>query len=146
MIGLIVTGHGNFAKGITSAIELVLGKQESYIDVNFPLGDTATELEENMTKAIKKLESCEHIAVFADLLSGSPFNTAIMKAMQDERIKVIYGVNFGMLIEAVMARNTDVSIDELLSKAIATGKDQIGIFNVDNIKDNNNATDNDDEL
>lgn len=141
MIGIIVTGHGIFAKGITTALELVLGKQEMYIDVDFPAGDTSTELGENITKAINKLENCENIVIFADLLSGSPFNTAIMEAMKDERIKVVYGVNFGMLIEAVMNRNTGVDFNELVNKAIEAGKNQIGVFNADDVKDTN-----DDEL
>ncbi|KYC73250.1 PTS sugar transporter subunit IIA [Heyndrickxia coagulans] len=66
--------------------------------------------------------------VFADLLSGSPFNTAIMKAMKDDRIKVIYGVNLGMLIEAVMNRNMGTSVDEIVQNALANGKNQIGVF------------------
>jgi len=136
MIGIIVTGHGNFAGGITTALELVLGKQERYIDVDFPIGDTAVELEQNMTEAVDKLENCRNIVVFADLLSGSPFNTAIMKAMQDERIKVIYGVNLGMLIEAVMNRNTGVDFNELVNRAIETGRSQIGVFDADTVKDN----------
>lgn len=135
MIGIIVTGHGNFAEGITTALELVLGKQEMYLDVNFPAGDTAVELEKNMTNAINKFENCEHIIVFADVLSGSPFNTAIMKAMQDERMKVIYGVNFGMLMEAVMNRNTGMEFNEIVSNAVRTGKSQIGVFNADAVKD-----------
>ncbi|MEC2224611.1 MULTISPECIES: PTS galactosamine/N-acetylgalactosamine transporter subunit IIA [Heyndrickxia] len=128
MIGMIVTGHGEFATGITSALELVLGKQESYVCVNFPNGDTAVELEKNLDRAVSQLEECDHIIVFADLLSGSPFNTAIMKAMKDKRIKVIYGVNFGMLIEAVMNRNMGTSVDEIVQNALANGKNQIGVF------------------
>jgi len=134
MIGIIVTGHGNFAKGITTALDVVLGKQEMYINVDFPVGDTATELEENITKAINYLENCENIVVFADLLSGSPFNVSIMKAMQDERIKVVYGVNFGMLIESVMNRNTGMNINELVNKAIEVGKSQVGVFNSNDVK------------
>ena len=30
MIGILVTGHGNFATGITSSLELIAGKQENY--------------------------------------------------------------------------------------------------------------------
>jgi len=129
MIGIIVTGHGTFANGMTTGLEVVFGKQEMYLEVNFPSGDTAVELEENMTNAMNKLEDCENILVFADLLGGSPFNAAIMKAMKDERIKVIYGVNFGMLVEAVMNRNTGMDFNEIVSNAVETGKNQIGTFN-----------------
>ncbi len=143
MTGIIVTGHGTFARGITTALELVLGKQESYIDVNFPSGDTAVELEGNMTAAIDKLEGCENIVIFADLLSGSPFNTAIMKAMKDERIKVVYGVNFGMLVEAVMERNNGKDADDIAGNAVETGKSQIGVFNPNIVRDDE---DDDEEL
>lgn len=56
MIGILVTGHGRFATGITSALELVLGKQEWFEAVDFPDGDTKTELERNMDEALKRLE------------------------------------------------------------------------------------------
>lgn len=135
MIGIIVTGHGNLAQGLTSALELILGKQEMYIDVNFPSGDTAIQLEENIGKAIDGFKSYESIVVFADLLSGSPFNTTVIKAIQDKRIRVIYGVNLGMLVEAVMNRNIGVSVDELVNSAVQTGKTQIGVFNAADVKD-----------
>lgn len=65
-----------------------------------------------------------------DLLSGSPFNTAIMLAMKNPNIHVIYGTNLGMLIETVLKRNNQASIEELIDTAISTGKQQIGIFEV----------------
>lgn len=133
MIGIIVTGHGNFATGITSALEAIMGKQEQYINVDFPREDTATELKENIANAIDKLKSCDNIIVFADLLSGSPFNTAIMKAMEDERIKVIYGVNLGMLVEAIMNRNKGIDFNEIVKNAVETGKSQVGLFDTKNI-------------
>lgn len=138
MIGFILTGHGNFAEGLSSAMEVVIGKQEWFINVNFPKEDTSFQLDEKMSEAFNSLERCEKIIVFADLLSGSPFNAAIMKAMENDRIKVIYGVNFGMLIEAVMNRNAGIELKTILKNAIETGKNQIGIFEVDNIKNENN--------
>ena len=35
MIGIIVTGHGRFAEGITSSIEMIAGAQADYEAVNF---------------------------------------------------------------------------------------------------------------
>ena len=39
MIGIIVAGHGNFASGITSMLELVVGKPENYEYIDFLQGD-----------------------------------------------------------------------------------------------------------
>ena len=35
MIGLIVTGHGNFGSGLTSSLNLIAGEQENYQYVDF---------------------------------------------------------------------------------------------------------------
>lgn len=128
MIGVIVSGHGNFATGMTSALNLILGNQDNYKTVDFPESDTATELENNIKDAIKSLCHCEKIIIFCDLLSGSPFNISIMEAMKTENIKVIYGTNLGMLIESMMKRNMGVEFDSLVNEAIEIGKSQIGLF------------------
>ena len=58
MTGIIVCGHGHFAKGLTSALHLIMGEQDNYIAVDFPSGDTKTELEK------KHLSSCCAIKPF----------------------------------------------------------------------------------
>ena len=130
MTGIIVCGHGHFAKGLTSALHLIMGEQDNYIAVDFPSGDTKTELEKNIYRAVAQLSRSENILIMCDLLSGSPFNTAIMLAMKNPNIHVIYGTNLGMLIETVLKRNNQASIEELIDTAISTGKQQIGIFEV----------------
>ena len=130
MIGIIICGHGHFASGLTSALQLIMGEQENYIAVDFPKGDTNTELEKNINKAVEQLHDSESILVMSDLLSGSPFNTAIMLAMKKPNIHVIYGANLGMLIETVMKRNNGATIEDLIDTAISTGKQQIGIFEI----------------
>ena len=128
MVGIIVCGHGLFASGLTSALELIMGEQENYQAVDFKKGETNTELTEKIHKAITNFEKMDNILVMSDLLSGSPFNTAVMEALKDERIKVVYGTNLGMLIETVLKRNMGENIDELLENALSTGKEQIGCF------------------
>lgn len=135
MFGIIVTGHGNFATGITSSIELIIGRQEKYVAVDFPQTDTKTELETKIRQAIEGYKEEEHILIFCDLLSGSPFNASIMEAMKDDRIRVIYGVNLGMLIEALMERMQGELFETVLMNAIEGGKQQIGVFEASAMND-----------
>ena len=51
MIGILVTGHGNFASGLTTALELLAGPQEAYQAVDFLPEHSADELKEKMQKA-----------------------------------------------------------------------------------------------
>lgn len=135
MFGIIVTGHGYFATGIASAMELIIGKQEKFIAVDFPQTDTKTELENNIRQAIKQYKEEEHILILCDLLSGSPFNVSIMEAMNDDRIRVIYGTNLGMLIETVMERMQGESFENILSVTIDGGKMGIGLFEATAVED-----------
>jgi PTS system N-acetylgalactosamine-specific IIA component len=135
MIGILITGHGNFASGIASAIEVILGKQENFVTVDFPDGDTKTELEQKIQDGFSKLSNCEHLVVFCDLLSGSPFNTVVPYAMKNDNIRVFFGTNLAMLMEFTMNRNMGSSFGELIPEVVACGKSQVGIFTVKNIEE-----------
>ena len=57
MIGIIVAGHGNFASGITSMLELVVGKPENYEYIDFLQGESQEALEDDYRE---KLVAAEH--------------------------------------------------------------------------------------
>lgn len=139
MIGIIVSGHGKFASGISAALELIMGQQECYEVIDFPYGDTIHELETNIKQTLEKLSDCENILAFTDLLSGSPFNVLSMESLKDSKIKVIYGTNLGMLVESVMKRNIELPFEQIVSEAIEIGKQQIGLFEF--IEDNDEFDD-----
>ena len=103
MIGILVAGHGHFATGIRSAVELILGEQENFVAVDFPEGDTKTELEVNINEALQELSEMEHILIF-------------------------YGTNLGMLVNTAMNRNMGDSWEELISDIIETGQSGVGTF------------------
>ena len=128
MIGILVAGHGRFATGIRSAVELILGEQENFVAVDFPEGDTKTELEVNINEALQELSEMEHILIFCDIISGSPFNVSLMKTMDDSRVKIFYGTNLGMLVNTAMNRNMGDSWEELISDIIETGQSGVGTF------------------
>ena len=123
MVGIIITGHCNFATGIASAVKLVAGQQKNLEAVDFP--DTYST-EELKIKLIDKLEECKNIIFFTDIVGGSPFKiSAELAATSSKNIKIISGTNLGMLIENVMMRDMDINFDELVETAISTGKQQV---------------------
>ena len=52
MTGIMVLGHGHFASGIASAAELILGKQDDFVWVDFPEGDTKADWEARMAEGL----------------------------------------------------------------------------------------------
>lgn len=125
MIGIIVTGHGNFGSGLTSSLKLIGGDPENYEYVDFLSEYSVEDLERELKKAMDSLKDCEGILVLSDLAGGSPFKTAVILSMGYENMTVIGGTNLPMLIEVSMARKFIEDMDSLVNMAINTGKDQV---------------------
>ena len=86
MVGLIVTGHGHFATGLTSSVDLIAGPQQNYVAVDFD-GNGTEKLEADLAAAFETLKDCSGIIVFSDLAGGSPFKTAAVLAAGNIRLK-----------------------------------------------------------
>lgn len=126
MIGMILTGHGNFASGLKSSMKLIGGEPENFVAVDFLENYSTEDLEKELVKALETLDTKDGVIIFSDLAGGSPFKTSVELSMKrKENIKVIAGTNLGMLIEIGMSRSFIEDIEVLTDMAISTGKDQV---------------------
>lgn len=127
MIGFLLTGHGEFAPGLASALELVAGKQEAFKVVPFDV-EKAAEYPELLHTEIEQLrEQTDAVLVFVDLLGGTPFNQAMINTQSTSDVNVVTGTNLPMLIETLFTRNSDASatLDSLTECAIAAGQNGV---------------------
>lgn len=127
MIGFLLTGHGEFAPGLASALELVAGKQEAFKVVPFDM-EKAAEYPELLHTEIEQLrEQTDAVLVFVDLLGGTPFNQAMINTQSISDVNVVTGTNLPMLIETLFTRNSDASatLDSLTECAIAAGQNGV---------------------
>ena len=127
MLGIIVTGHGNFATGLTSSVKLIAGIPEHYEAVDFVETDSVEDLEKKLNAALDRLSDCDGVIVFSDLLGGSPFKTAVEVSLKrpEANMVVLSGTNLGMIIESSMARAFVEDAQSLADMAVNTGKDQV---------------------
>lgn len=125
MIGMIVTGHGHFASGLTSSVKLIAGLPDKYEYIDFEEQHGISELSANLENAIEKLSDCTGIIIFTDLVGGSPFKTSVELSLKHENIAVISGTNLGMLIETSMSRGFLDDLNTLCEGCLQTGKDQL---------------------
>ena len=77
MLGLLVTGHGHFATGLNSSLELIAGAQPNVALVDFEADHSIEVLKDNLTKALDSLKEYDGVLVLSDLPGGSPFKTAL---------------------------------------------------------------------
>lgn len=135
MIGLIVTGHGNFATGITSSFRLIAGDAPNYEAVDFLPEESIEMLTEKMKGVVSRLEACDSILVLADLAGGSPYNVASKLRMERmDTMEVMAGTNLAAIIEAGLGREMAATAKELAGTVAQTAKSQVIRFLTDEEK------------
>lgn len=122
MTGIIVTGHGQFAEGVMSAITLVAGEQEQIRAVNFMKDEGVEDLRCHMTQAIGDLESRD-VLLMVDILGGSPFHVAAGLMAEDtgKNLQVVAGVNMASIVQAVFMRE-NIPFDQLAAEVSEAGR------------------------
>ena len=130
MLGLLVTGHGHFATGLGSSLELIAGAQPNVALVNFEADHSIEVLKENLNKAFDSLKEYDGVLVLSDLPGGSPFKTAVECKFErpDQAIEVIAGTNLPLLIASSTMTSVFDSPLDLAEAMIPEGKDSIFRF------------------
>jgi len=131
MIGIIISGHANFATGLNSSLELIAGKQAHVKTVDFLEGNSSEDLTANLKAAINSIENCDKYLIFTDLIGGSPFKLSVelkYELANEKEIEVISGTNLGMIIETSMMATASDDLNSLIESAINTGKSQVYKF------------------
>ncbi len=125
MIGVVVTGHANFASGLTSSVNLIAGEQEDYRAVDFLPTYSLEDLARELTKALDDLKDCDGVLVFSDLMGGTPFKTAVEVGFPRGNVNVLSGTNLAMLLETLMSRKFIDSLEDLTTTALEVGAEGI---------------------
>lgn len=128
MIGIILTGHGNFATGLASSVELIAGKVENFAAVDFIAGDGQEQLSEKLKVELDNFKELDGILIMSDLMGGTPFKTSVMESVHNPKVKVIAGTNLPMLIDACLSKEFASEIQEFALNVIEVGKDSIVEF------------------
>lgn len=129
MIGLIVTGHGHFASGLTSSLKLIAGNQLTHYEyVDFESNDSVEMLEEKLNNAFDSLKDCDGILVLSDLIGGSPFKSSTVIGMPKGNVEIVAGTNLPMLIEMNLIRTFESDVHKIVDQAVETGKNMVTKF------------------
>lgn len=128
MIGMIVSGHGEFAPGLTNAMEMIAGKQDAFLAIPFKEGQDLKMFEAEMLKAAQDLAAtAEGVVFFTDLLGGTPFRTAMLASAQVANSAVVVGTNLPMLIEIALSRAAYTEAQEMAEAAKSAALDSIDV-------------------
>lgn len=125
MIGLILVTHGQLAREFVSAMEHVVGPQESIASVCIGPQDDAEGRREEISQKIAEVDQGQGVIVLTDLFGGTPSNLAI-SLLDEGRVEVIAGINLPMLIRLARARK-DMNVADAVRAARDAGRNYITI-------------------
>ena len=125
MVALLVTGHGKFATGICSALDLIAGKNKHILAVDFEMEDSTDDLLMNLEAAFAKLKEVKSIVVFSDIVGGSPFKIASELKYKYKDIEIVTGTNLPMLIKAFTLMDLYNEALDMAKMVVESGKSQV---------------------
>jgi PTS system N-acetylgalactosamine-specific IIA component len=117
---IVISGHGHFAAGIQSSIELLAGKNEDVCFIDFLVNDTDVTLKEKFNILLNQNPDSQVLFV-CDIFGGTPFKTAAELWKDNENIEVVAGCNVGSIIQAIFQRDS-VSLGQIAENIINSSK------------------------
>jgi PTS system mannose-specific IIA component len=110
MIGIVIVTHGNLAQEFKLALEHIVGAQENMVAINIAADDDMEKRRNDISEAIKAVETGAGVIILTDLFGGTPSNMAI-SMMQDDQVEVIAGINLPMLVKLAGLRETKTILE-----------------------------------
>ncbi|GJM58352.1 PTS fructose transporter subunit IIA [uncultured Dubosiella sp.] len=119
MIGIIITGHGRFASGMKSALEVIAGECENVKTVDFEQGCSVQHFEEKMRETIERQHAVfGQVIICADLVGGTPFKSSVLLTLKNSNVQVAGGTNLGLLLEVQAGAKTGSDAQHVLQNAL----------------------------
>ena len=122
---IIITGHGKFASGLKSSLNLIVGENDFINAIDFTEEKSPESLKEEIKRNLK--ETNDKVYIFTDLLGGTPFKVSSELALENSNIEVLCGTNLPMLVEASMmiSLGLDIDIDSIKDAGINNIRPQV---------------------
>ena len=125
MIGLVLVTHGRLAAEVITAMEHVVGPQESIEGICIDADDDMEARRADIATAIATVDCGKGVIILTDLFGGTPSNLAI-SLMKSDSIEVIAGVNLPMLIRLEGARKA-MGVRAAVAAAREAGRKYISV-------------------
>ncbi len=139
MKGIIISGHGQFAQGLGSMIEGIIGQPRQLAIVPFSFDSSAAELSSALKSAASAVDQGDGVIFLTDIPGGTPFNQSSEIAINNPLYEVLTGANFTMVSAAILLREEISEASVLTDEILLAGKEAITSLAI-KLNANNGAT------
>ncbi|MBR3358778.1 MAG: PTS fructose transporter subunit IIA [Solobacterium sp.] len=131
---VLLVSHGEFAPGLHKAIEMLAGSREDILSTSLKNGMGADEFAVNLREVIKNITAEDEIAVFADIVGGSPLTTTanvLGEAGLLGKTIMVGGMNLPIVLNTVLSKDYAEDLKEhIRSSVIPESREMIQEFQV----------------
>ena len=125
MIGVIVIAHFGLAEKFMEAAEKITGKKpENIVAISVNPGKEVNGINQEITKAIKKVDGKDGILILTDMFGGTPCNMSLA-FLKEGKVEVLTGLNLPMLIEVLDAKHDGKPLVDLAKYIQSLGQKNI---------------------
>jgi PTS system mannose-specific IIA component len=124
VIKIAVVAHGNLAKSLVDAAELIVGSQENLYAISNGKNGSLEYLQDKIKNFLSDVIDKDGILILTDMMGGSP-NNASCKMFDTFNVEIISGVNLPMLLSAIFASKNAENILQLSQKVFTESKKSI---------------------
>lgn len=132
---VLLVSHGEFAPGLHKAIEMLAGSnREDVLSASLKNGMGADEFADNVRAVLKDITEEDEIALFADIVGGSPLTTAANVIAEKgllDRTVMVGGMNLPLVLSTILTKDFAEDFKEHVRSAmVAEAKEMIQEFTV----------------
>lgn len=127
MVGLIISGHGEWSTGILSAVKMISGQTKQAQAIPFHQGEGVEDIKRHFKKAIELFSPQAEILFLLDMYGGSPYNAAISLAYAQSSYDIVTGVSLPMVLEA-LTMNENYALSEVVRRLKKVDRTGFRIF------------------
>ena len=125
MIGILVVTHGQLARELVTAAEIIVGEIPNVAPVSIGWHDQPDDAHNDIREGIERVETGEGTVILTDMFGGTPSNLSLA-FLEKDRVEVVTGVNLPMLIKLVSLRGAEgVDLEKAARQISAQGKESI---------------------
>ena len=118
MINIVVVTHGQLARELVAAAEMIIGEIPNVSAVSIGWHENPDDAQKEIKHAITHADSDKGTVVLTDMFGGTPSNLSLT-FLEKGRVEVVTGVNLPMLIRLASLREDEEGDDlsELAAEA-----------------------------
>ena len=126
MIGIVVVTHGQLARELVAAAEMISGEDiPNATSVSIGWHDAPEDARRAIVSAVGRVSGDDGAVILTDMFGGTPSNLAL-SLLKEDQVEVVTGVNLPMLIRLVSIREEEqVGPAEAARAALYQGKENI---------------------